>query len=407
MSATTAPHPLRRDVLLLLQVAMVVFVWTVVIGILNGADVVDFGRKAVLSHVHMGTLGWITICVFAASLWLFGANADERQTRAARWLARVAIVTLPAFALTFAVTFGNPRWIFGSFALATIVGFFAWVAVRFRSVQVSATHLGFLAALGTSVAGGTIGVLLATRIATGREVITVRAEDAHPATMVVGFLIPVGMALAEWGFDFRLLRRAGQLGVAQIGLPFIGGILLMLSLLLDIEPLAPLAVLIELAGVVIYFVRNHRAVRAVRWLESSSARFAAMSSIAIVANILFLNYLAGRYEGDFDLVPDRQLLALDHTMFVGVLTNAIFALLLGATSGDARWRRAVDAAFYGMNIGLAGFVVSLIGDYTWLERVSTPLMGASILAALVTFTLRLRTGEQADTVAVAFAESPA
>ena len=60
-------HPLRREVRLLLQVAMAVFVWTVGIGILNGTDVVDFDRKVLLSHVHAGTLGWITTSVFAAS----------------------------------------------------------------------------------------------------------------------------------------------------------------------------------------------------------------------------------------------------------------------------------------------------------------------------------------------------
>src|SRR5690606_13131356 len=64
-------HPLRGEVKLLLQVAMAVFVWTVVIGILNGADVVDFDRMVLLSHVHAGTLGWITTSVIAASLWLF------------------------------------------------------------------------------------------------------------------------------------------------------------------------------------------------------------------------------------------------------------------------------------------------------------------------------------------------
>ncbi len=60
-------HPLRPEVRLLLQVAMVVFVWTVGIGILNGTDLVDFDRTVLLSHVHAGTLGWITTSVFAAS----------------------------------------------------------------------------------------------------------------------------------------------------------------------------------------------------------------------------------------------------------------------------------------------------------------------------------------------------
>ena len=42
-------HPVRPQVRLLLQVAMVVFVWTVGIGILNGTDLVDFDRKVVLT----------------------------------------------------------------------------------------------------------------------------------------------------------------------------------------------------------------------------------------------------------------------------------------------------------------------------------------------------------------------
>ena len=100
-------HPLRREVLLLLQVAMVVFVWTVVIGILNGADIVDFSRKTVLSHVHAGTLGWITMSVFAGSLWLFGTGATDRAVKYARVLTGAAIIALPAFAFTFSLTFGN------------------------------------------------------------------------------------------------------------------------------------------------------------------------------------------------------------------------------------------------------------------------------------------------------------
>jgi hypothetical protein len=40
---------------------------------------------------------------------------------------------------------------------ATIVGFFAWVLIWTRSGEVSVTHLGFLAAIATSVAGGLAG----------------------------------------------------------------------------------------------------------------------------------------------------------------------------------------------------------------------------------------------------------
>jgi hypothetical protein len=369
---------------------MVVFLWTVGIGILNGTDVVDFSHKVVLSHVHAGTLGWITTCVFAASLWLFGEHASEGEVRAGRTLARVAMVTLPVFALTFAFTIEEPRAIIGSFALATIVGFFVWVVVRARQVVLTTVHLGFVAAVATSVVGGVLGVLLATKIATGRDVIPAGGEDAHPATMVVGFLIPVGMALAEWGLRGGVLEPAGRLGKAQIGLPFLGGVLLMIGLLLDVDPLPPLAVLIELAGVVIFFVRMLPSIRSVDWRERSAGRFSAASSFAIIANIVFINYLAAANEGDFDLVPDDQILALDHMMFVGVLTNAIFAMLTIAGSGESRRPVIDDLVFFGLNLGLLGFVVSLISEQTWLERIATPVLGASIILGLVEHTLRLR-----------------
>lgn len=399
--AESSTHPLHREVVLLLQLAMVVFVWTVGIGILNGTDLVDFSRKVVLSHVHAGTLGWITTSVFAATLWLFGDSATEGQIRAARWLTRVAMVTLPVFAFTFAFTYDDPRALLGSLALATIIGFFAWTVVRARRVELTTVHLGFLAAVATSVIGGVLGVLLATKIATGRDVLPSGGEDAHPATMVVGFLIPVGMALAEWGLNGSSLRPAGRLGLAQIGLPFLGGVLLMLGLLIDVDPLPPLAALIELAGVAIFVVRLAPDVRRVDWAQRAPGRFAAAAGIAIIANIVFINYLAAANKGDFDLVPTHQILALDHMMFVGVLTNAIFAMLVATTAGDARWPRVNDVVFVGMNLGLLGFVASLLAESNGLERVATPILGASIIIGLVEHTVRLRAGATVGAAPVA------
>lgn len=376
-------HPLRREVVLLLQVAMVVFVWTVGIGILNGTDVVDFDRKVLLSHVHAGTLGWITTSVFAASVWLFGATATPGEVRVARALTWAALVILPVFAFTFAFTYDDPRAILGTLAMAVIIGVFAWVVARARSIELTTVHLGFLAAVATSVVGAALGVLLATEIATGRNTIADGGNDAHPATMVVGFLIPVGMALAEWGLRGSRLERAGRLGTAQVALPFVGGLVLMVGLLFDIDALPPLATLIELGGVGIFFKRLWQPLRSVAWGDRTPGRYAAASAFAIIANIVFINYLVGANEGDFDLVPTHQILALDHMMFVGVLTNAIFAMLLVATAGRSRWPRLDNVVFAGMNLALLGFVVGLLAESTWMIRVATPVLGVCILAGLL------------------------
>jgi hypothetical protein len=402
VASVDGTHPLRGEVTLLLQVAMAVFVWTVVIGILNGTDVVDFDRKVLLSHVHAGTLGWITTSVFAASLWLFGRDASTGEARTARVLALASIVILPVFALTFAFTYDEPRAILGTLALAAIVGVFAWVVARARSVTLTTVHLGFLAAVATSVVGGVLGVLLATEIATGRNTITDGGSDAHPATMVVGFLIPVGMALSEWGLRGSNLEPAGRLGTMQVVLPFVGGLLLMIGLLLDIDALPPLATLIELGGVAIFFKRLWRPIRSVAWRERTPARYAAASAVAIIVNIIFLNYLVAANAGDIDLVGTNQLLALDHTMFVGVLTNAIFAMLLLATLGRSRWPGLDSIVFFGMNLALLGFVVSLLAEATWLMRIATPVLGLCILAGLLDRTLALAGGAAAtDAVAPA------
>src|SRR5688572_23347313 len=98
---------MANEIRLLLQAALVLFVITVVIGILNGADVVDFNHAKLLTHVHAGTLGWITLSALAASLWLFGGGEfSEGQQRTARYLAYGAALFVPLYVAAF---FATPR----------------------------------------------------------------------------------------------------------------------------------------------------------------------------------------------------------------------------------------------------------------------------------------------------------
>src|SRR5690606_6222009 len=91
--------------------------------------------------------------------------------------------------------------------------------------------------------------------------------DAHPAAMVVGFLIPVGMAFAEWVLRPASVEdpatRAGQL---QIGLPFLGGVAVVLGLVLDVLPLVMLSLPLELAGLGIFLWRMFPTARQTSWL---------------------------------------------------------------------------------------------------------------------------------------------
>jgi hypothetical protein len=107
-------------------------------------------------------------------------------------------------------------------------------------------------------------------------------------------------------------------------------------------------------------------------------------------------YFAVRYKGDFDLVPVHQGLALDHSQFIGAVTNAIFAMLMCATSPSRRGSWVDQVVFGLLEVGVLGFVAGLLFDSVWLKRMFAPTMGTGLLLGLATFAWRLapvKTGE--------------
>lgn len=393
-----------REITLLLSAALVIFVVTVVIGILNGTDLVDFDQKTLLTHVHAGTLGWITVSVFASVLWLFGdGEASGWQESLPRILAPLSVAVIAVYIVAFWTTFGTFRPVMGTITGLVILVYFVWTVARARSRVLSTPHWGMLVALFTSVTGAVFGVLYAFMISTGNRLLPEGGEDAHPATMVVGFLLPVGMSLTEWWLrPESITSKADRAGLWQMGSLFAGSVILVAGLLLDAPPLIGLSLPLEITAVVLFLVRNGRAMRATNWAEPSPARFFTVSALAIVANIAYFVYLVVRYEGDFDLAPDRLLLVLDHMMFVGVMTMAIFGLLSAITAdrrGVLGW--ADQWIFWFTTVGLVGFMLGLLADLTWLKQLSTPFMGVGILLGLLTFGLRLGAARQGSEPRVA------
>lgn len=380
---------LWREIRLLLLAAMAIFLYTIGIGILNGTDLVDFDERRILSHVHGGTLGWLTLGVFAAALWLFaeGREVSRRERQLLRALTAGAILSVVAYVAAFAFTYGNWRPILGTVTTLVIAGFTAWVIYRARFTELGVPHVGFLAALGTSIAGGVLGVLLGIELATGDNWLP-GDIGAHPATMVVGFLVPVGLAMAEWAFFFPVPPKATRLGVLQMAFPFVGGMILMLSMLLEVTALAPIAILLQIAGIAIFVKRLWPQFRAVSLTEASPGRHAVMATVGLAFVIGLAQYLVIKYEGDFDLAPANQLLALDHAQFIGLMTNALFAMLMAATIGP-RGNRVDQAVFILVNVGIAGFVVGLLGDWTAPKRIFTPLMGTGLIVGVAVYAARL------------------
>ena len=368
----------------ILQAAMVLFIYTVVIGILNGLDLVTFERKPLLAHLHIGTLGWITMTVFAGSLTLFGPR-DPANTNLRR-LALAAPFAALAYNVAFGTTDGIARPILGTVMMLVILAFAAWGFAQARGIgraNLSVVHIGLLAGLATSVIGAVFGILLGLIFSNPDLDIPETAGDAHPAAMVVGFLVPVGMAFAEWVLrPGATEQRATRSGWLQIGLPFTGGVCVVLGILFDVLPLVMLSLPFELVGLGIFLWRMWPSARRTSWLDADLARHGVTASLFLVANVVLLVYLVSNYAEDgIDTAPRRLLLAFDHSIFVGTLTMTILAFI-ARQSTATRAPMADHLVFWGLTVGVAGFMTGLISDADPIIRVFTPLLGVAILFAI-------------------------
>ncbi|MBM4409991.1 MAG: hypothetical protein FJ037_01455 [Chloroflexi bacterium] len=211
-----SPH--TAQVRLLLSAALALFTFTVVIGILNGTDLVDFNHKALLTHVHVGTLGWITMGVIAAALWLFAlGDAPGKDAGLIRLLGYATPLTITAYSLAFLTTASVVRPLLGTLVGLVILATFVWTVRQAKGRTLSVPHIAILGSVLMSVLGAVLGVLLGLRLA-GNESIPESMGEAHPAAMVVGSLVPVGMAFIEWALDGKSVERKATLaGWIQVG----------------------------------------------------------------------------------------------------------------------------------------------------------------------------------------------
>jgi len=377
---------------------MIVFLITVAIGLLNGQRIVQLSSDVLLTHVHAGTIGWITLSVFAISIWVFGIGASQGSHQYIRWSSIIAAISVPLYVLAFLSGNFIARAVFGVPVLLVMIAFLGWVVARTGKIRLGVAQLAILASLLTLVLGGLLGVLLQFQFASASAFLPAGAFGAHPATMVAGYLVLMGMALSELSL-MPDTGKVSRLGIAQVILLFLAGLAIGIGILLNLTPLYGLNTLLALIGVLIFIIRFAPKIIRVNWLGHNSSRFFAISAVFVVVNIALTVYLtASLISGAFpaDAIPSGLLIALDHSIFIGVMTNAIFGLINDATQERRTfWPWAEDVLFWGMNIGVTGFIIAQLSGVLVLERIFTPIMGLSILLGLLTYGLRMRTPPQA------------
>jgi len=387
--------------------ALVLFVTTIVTGILNGIDVYSPDRDVLMGHVHAGTLGWITLALTGATLLVFtdGRAVPAAEIVQARWLAKA--MTGAVFLLVAAFYAGDAipgehftRPITGTILLAVVVWFLAWI-VRFqRDVARTVARLGLQLAFASMLIGTVFGIVLGIttsgRVVPGLSATTTDAiSQAHPASMVIGFLLLAACAMIEWLLGDPPIGESPS-GVFQMWMLFVAGILVNIAFVLRVEDaLIPPANAAMIAGVVMLIARRRHDLEPSAWRGAGTGWFPRIGMIFLIGYVALLTIIVIRFaSGSIDIdtlsPQDRGLvIALDHTMFIGVMTNTLFGALAATLHGRAVGM--VDRILlWGGALGTAGFVAGLILVEALPKRIFTPIMGLALLLGVAGYLMEMR-----------------
>ncbi len=365
-----------RDLIL---VAMAVFVVNIGIGILNGSDAVTFDRNQILTHVHAGTVGWLTLTIVASSFLLFRA-ADRRMVRA-------LAILVPLYVLAFYTGSFALRAIGGIALLLAIGWLLVWAWQQYLGGERSLPRLAVTLGLTSFGYGAVMGVLIQVSFALGVSILPGDFIGAHASAMTFGYLVLVAFGLIEW----RLLGTTGlpRAGVVQVVALFVGGLVISLGLLAGVEQAAGgLYLLTQLVAVVLFGVRILPRVLRIGWLDGDPIRHVGAASIWVIGALILFMYLVFSFitaadPSDPGAFPLNVLIASDHAVYIGVITNIVLALLSLLVLDDAARRSWIGhVIFWGVNLGLLVFVVGLIVDTAAIKRIGAPVMGLTLYVAL-------------------------
>ena len=357
-------------------VAMAVFLVTIVIGILNGADAVEFNRDELLTHVHSGTVGWLTLTIVASAFLLY-RTVDRR-------LMLTIAVLVPVYVLAFYTGNLPFRAISGTALLAAIAWLLYWAWVTYLAGERTLPRLAVTLGLTSFGYGAVVGVLIQVGRALELDILPGDTIGAHASAMTFGYLVLTAMGFIEW----RLLgtRDLPTLGLVQVGALFLGGLVISLALLTGAEQIGGMVyLLMQLVAVVIFVMRVWPRALSTSWTDGAARHFAIASIWAVAALILFM-YIVFTIVSAADpataQLPINILLASDHAVYIGVITNVVVGLLsiLFLRGRAPGW--VTQVIFWGINLGLLVFAIGLILDTSEIKRIGAPLMGATLLLAL-------------------------
>lgn len=370
--------------------SLLVFLVNITLGFTNVITPGEIPHWQGVTHLHGGTLGWLTISAVGFTVWQFTGSRSVSATYAERikWLSWAAVVLGAGYVLSFGVSFnltGSAYTllpIFGTGMMLVIwaTALLALTQIRYQPV-VSTVHLLLAGAMTVASLGAIMGVLLGLQHAVGSLPLPegIPAIGFHAGPMDT-YAVMIGVAVVEWLVDGDDVRDWTWPGVLQFALFTIAGIVSFVP----IEAVSMMGFLGLLAGSLVFFLRiGWRAVlqNPLQHTHKTWATFAPLWLLTFI--VIFLGAAFGPLSDAGDWIG----IVAFHSYFVGFLTNSLFGVYSNRTRGSRTLHAwAEPGAFWLLNIGLVAFAST---EIMMGSKHGAVIMGLGVLLGVVTMGYRL------------------
>lgn len=373
--------------------SLLLFLVNIALGFLNAVTTGGLPRWQMLTHLHAGTIGWITLSVIGVAIWLFTGSRDVTAAYATRvkYLVWSGVLVFAGYVASFGVGFyvaGDATYLLPVFGTAaTLVIWAATVFVlleRGNQPEVTTAHLLLIAALVTASGGALMGILAGLEQAIGNFLPIEPGSiiSAHRAPMEV-YVYIAGAALVAWIVQGDDASSWGWPGMILAVLWAVAGLLFPVGVFLDFQPIFMVSFLLGLLVLPILFI----ALLGWRALVTNPAKpgvdaWAFFGTIGLVVfGVVF--FVGGLALGGAEWASP----VMFHIFFVGMMTNLLFGVLSAGTEGRRRLHAwAEPAAMWLLNAGLVVFVALRIATGA---RHGAVLMGLGVLTGVAVMLYRL------------------
>ncbi|HEX6211141.1 MAG TPA: hypothetical protein VF136_10215, partial [Methylomirabilota bacterium] len=228
-------------------------------------------------------------------------------------------IGVPVYVLAFYTGNFMFRAISGVALLAIVAWLVYWVWITYLAGERTLPRLAVALGLTSFGYGGVVGVLIQLAYALEIDILPGDTIGAHASAMTFGYLVLCAMGFIEW-------RLRDTQGLPTLGLVQVGALLLFMYLV--------------------------------------------------------FSFISAENPDDPAAFPLNVLIASDHAVYLGVITNVVLGVLslLFLRGRAPSWMPHV--IFWGVNLGLAVFAIGLLVDTAEIKRIGAPVMGVTLLVAL-------------------------